>query len=359
MNNELLPNENENSEVESDLFSRFYFGFQPTPTPAADAEVIEVGAPAPVSVDLAAPVVPASPVFGTIPATTKVEEALTFGGLDYEVETFRIKPVLTGLPDEPETDWVMPSFTGIRRADDRKVVFAVMRETYTPVQNRTILEYVTPLLTATGGEFTRVGSFANGAQVFAFITLNEKLVLPGGQEVQQHLVLNSSHDGSRCLEIKVAATLNGDLIKLSSAYQFRHTKNVHLRATEVMRILELKDTFYKELTEKIGKLVSETMTNEEASNWLKNFLDYPKQADVEVHHMKAKTHDRIMDSFRKAVAGGNTKLAMALAFAYDRANTVPVMKTKNFVSAEESRAQSTLLGTSAYELEKAWKALLS
>jgi hypothetical protein len=253
----------------------------------------------------------------------------------------------------------MPSFTGIRRADDRKTVFAVMRETYTPVQNRSILEYVTPLLAATGGEFTRVGSFANGAQVFAFITLNEKLVLPGGQEVQQHLVLNSSHDGSRCLEIKVAATLNGDLIKLSSAYAFRHTKGVHMRVAEVVRILELKDTFYKELTEKIGKLAGESMTDEEASNWLKNFLNYPKQADVTAHWMKAKTHDRLMEAFRKAVAGGNTRLAMALAVAYDRSNTVPVFKTKNFVSAEESRAQSTLLGTSAFELEKAWKALLS
>jgi hypothetical protein len=75
--------------------------------------------------------------------------------------------------------------------------------------------------------------------------------------------------------------------------------------------------------------------------------------------MKAKTHDRLMDAFRKAVAGGNTRLAMALAVAYDRANTVPVFKTKNFVSAEESRAQSALLGTSAFELEKVWKALLS
>jgi hypothetical protein len=278
MNNELLNNETENnSEIDSDLFSQFYFASKATP--AANAEVIEVGAPAPVATDLfsseAAPAA-AAEVFGAITATTKVEEALTFGGLDYEVETFRIKPVLTGtVEDEPEAEWVMPSFTGIRRADDRKVVFAVMRETYTPVQNRKILEYVTPLLTATGGEFTRVGSFANGAQVFAFITLNEKLVLPGGQEVQQHLVLNSSHDGSRCLEIKVAATLNGNLIKQSNAYAFRHTKRIHLRMEEVMRILELKDTFYKELTEKIGKLIGEVMTDEEASNWLKNFLNYP------------------------------------------------------------------------------------
>jgi Domain of unknown function (DUF932) len=355
MNNEILNNENE-TEVADDLFARFYFKSQP----AANAEVVEVGAPEAVQIDLTPPpaAAPAS-VFGAITATTKVEEALAFGGLDYEVETFSLKPLLTGLPEEPEAEWVMPSFAGIRRADDRKVVFAVLRETYTPVQNREILEYVTPLLTATGGEFTRVGSFANGAQIFAFITLNEKLVLPGGQEVQQHLVLNSSHDGSKCLEIKVAATLNENLIKLSSAYKFRHTKRVHLRAAEVMRVLELKDTFYKELTEKIGTLLGESMTDEEASNWLKNFLKYPAQADVAAHWMKAKTHDRIMEAFRTAIAGGNTKLALALAIAYDRAQTVPVFKTKNFVSAEESRAQSTLVGTSAWELEKAWKALLS
>jgi Domain of unknown function (DUF932) len=332
----------------------------PETAPADEAEVIEIGAPATVQIDLIpAPVPASSGVFGTIPATTKVEEALAFGGLDYEVETFRIKPVLTGIADEPEAEWVVPSFTGIRRADDRKTVFAVMRETYTPVQNRQILEYVTPLLEATAGEFTRVGSFNNGAQVFAFITLNERLVLPGGKEVQQHLLLNSSHDGSKCLEIKIAATIDGDLLKMSKGYAFRHTKLVHIRTKEVVRILEMKDTFNKELIEKIGKLANETMTNDEASNWLKNFLDYPSQPDVTVHFMKVAAHDRIMDAFRKAIAGGNTRLAMALAVSYDRSRTVPVMKTKNFISAEESRANSTMNGTSARELEEAWKALLA
>jgi Domain of unknown function (DUF932) len=331
-----------------------------TATPAADAEVVEVGAPAPVQIDLLPLPAPASSgVFGAISATTKVEEALTFGGIDFEVETFRIKPVLTGIEDEPEAEWIMPSFTGIRRADDKKTVFAVMRDTYTPVQNRTILEFVTPLLEATQGEFTRVGSFNNGAQVFAFITLNEKLVLPGGKEVQQHLLLNSSHDGSKCLEIKVVATIDGDLLSLSKGYAFRHTKFVHIRTKEVVRILEMKDTFNKELIEKVGNLVSQGMTDEEASNWLQNFLDYPKQADVTVHFMKVAAHDRIMDAFRKAIAGGNTRLAMALAVSYDRSRTVPVMKTKNFISAEESRANSTMNGTSARELEAAWNALLA
>src|SRR5258706_14111484 len=71
--------------------------------PATEAvEEEETSAVAPVapivSVSEETPAVDAD-VFGAIPATDKIEEALTFGGLDFDVETFPIKPVIAGLED--------------------------------------------------------------------------------------------------------------------------------------------------------------------------------------------------------------------------------------------------------------------
>jgi uncharacterized protein DUF932 len=312
-----------------------------TPAPAPVAEVAAVDAD----------------VFGAIPATDKIEEALTFGGLDFDVETFTLKPAIS--VDEVEEDWVIPTFVGIRRQDDPKTVFAVQHNTYQIFQNREILEYIKPLLEATGGTFTRVGTLLKGARVFAFLTLRDKIALPGGAWLNQELIITSSHDGSHCLSVRTAATLsNGTIIKQGRAYDLRHTKNVHIRTKEVIKIMEVKSTFFSDLAEKVAKLSDVPMNDEEAETFLKKFLDFPEQKDVSVHPAKVAAKDAIIKSFREAVAGGNTKLAMALAVAHYECQTKPVKETKKFNSEAESRFRSMMNGTSGKDVETAWIELL-
>jgi len=338
---------------------------------AVETETEEVEAPlivatpagyvSPVVVEEAAPAVDAD-VFGAIPATDKIEEALTFGGLDFEVETFPMKPVITGIDDgspEPEEDWMIPTFVGIRRADDRKTVFAVQHNTYQIFQNRDILEYVKPLIEATGGTFTRVGTLLKGARVFAFLTLRDKIALPGGASLNQELIITSSHDGSHCLSVRTAATLsNGTIIKQGRAYDLRHTKNVHIRTKEVVKIMEVKSTFFGDLAAKVAKLSDVPMSDDEAEIFLKKFLDFPEQKDVSVHPVKVAAKDAIVKAFREASAGGNTKLAMALAIAHYECQTKPVKETKKFQSEAESRFRSMMTGTSGKDVETAWVELL-
>lgn len=327
----------------------------PVPTPAP--------APTPIPAPVATPAVDAE-VFGAIPATDKIEEALTFGGLDFDVETFPIKPVISGIGNtdgspEPEEDWMIPTFVGIRRQDDRKTVFAVQHNTYTIFQNREILEYIKPLLEATGGTFTRVGTLLKGARVFAFLTLRDKIALPGGASLNQELIITSSHDGSHCLSVRTAATLsNGTIIKQGRAYDLRHTKNVHIRTKEVIHIMEVKSTFFSDLAEKVAKLSDVPMSDDEAEVFLKKFLEFPEQKDVSVHPAKVAAKDAILKSFREAVAGGNTKLAMALAVAHYECQTKPVKETKKFNSEAESRFRSMMTGTSGKDVETAWVELL-
>lgn len=312
----------------------------------------------------AAPEIESEVIFGLIPATDKIEEALTFGGLDYEVEAFDLKPVLTGIVDlespEPEADWQVPGFCGIRRADDRKIVFTVMHDTYQIVQNRAILEYIAPLLEATGGTFTRVGSLMGGAQIFAFLTLSEKITLPGGLELNQNLLISSSHDGSHCLRIAmVATTADGTIVKKGHAYDLRHTRNVHIKMTEVVRIMEIKNSFFRDLTLKMTNLSERAMSDNEANIWIEKFLEFPTQADISVNATKTAAKDRILKAFRQARAGGNTRLAMALAVAHDRSHGVPAKRTKKFQSQAESRFRGLMNGTSANELAAAWDELLT
>jgi hypothetical protein len=113
--------------------------------------------------------------YGEIPSTSSIEDALAFGGLDFIVETFAVKPVIDldhivseDFGDEPGEDWIIPNYRGIRRADEKTVVFNVPSDSYTVVQNAEIFEFVRPLLEATGGFFTKVGSFKRGANIFAF-----------------------------------------------------------------------------------------------------------------------------------------------------------------------------------------------
>ena len=100
------------------------------------------------------------------------------------------------------------------------------------------------------------------------------------------------------------------------------------------------------------------MSDNEAETFLKKFLDFPEQKDVSVHPVKVAAKDAIIKSFREAVAGGNTKLAMALAIAHYECQTKPVKETKKFVSEKESRFRSIMTGTSGKDVEAAWVELL-
>jgi len=304
-------------------------------------------------------------IFGAIEATNKIEEALTFGGVDYEVETFPIRPVISGVGDEdspePEEDWMIPNFVGVRRMDDRKVVFGIQTTSYKIVQNREIFEFIRPLLEVTGGTFTRVGTLMRGARMFAFLTLAERIELSNGVYLNQNLAITSSHDGCRCLEVSMVATLadTGTIVSKGKAYELRHTRNVHVRLDQVVKIMEIKNEFFLGLTEKVAALKDVTMTDADANTWLEKFLEFPEQKDVTVHASKVAAKERILVAFKRAVTAGNTRLAMALAVAHDRSHTVPVKETKRFQSEAESRFRSVLTGSSSEALEEAWASLLA
>jgi phage/plasmid-like protein (TIGR03299 family) len=299
-----------------------------------------------------------SEVFGAITATVKIDEALEFGGIDYLVEQF---PIFSDIVNEEgeEEGWQVPGYLGVRRADDHKNVFNILRDTYQIVQNRQVLEYIEPLLEATQGQFTRVGSLLKGARMFAFITLDDKVELPGGIKMSQDLGILTSHDGSHCLSIFITATLSdGTIVKKSKSFDLRHTLNVKIRMSAVVKIRKMKNEFFEELTNKVRDLTDREMSADEANTWLEKFLDFPEQKDVSVHHAKIAAKDGILSAFKNAVTGGNTRLAMALAVAHYRSHTAPAKSTKHFQSEAESRFRGVLIGTGVKELEKAWDELL-
>ena len=299
-----------------------------------------------------------SEVFGAIPATVKIDDALEFGGIDYLVEQF---PIFTDIVNEDgeEQKWQVPGYLGVRREDDHKNVFNILRDTYQIVQNRAVLEYIEPLLTATEGKFTRVGSLLKGARMFAFITLDDKVELPGGIKMNQDLGILTSHDGSHCLSIFITATLSdGTIVKKSRSFDLRHTLNVKIRMSEVIKILKMKNEFFEELTTKVRDLTERVMSKDEANVWLEKFLDFPEQKDVSVHHAKIAAKDGILSAFNNAITGGNTRLAMALAVAHYRSHTAPAKSTKHFQSEAESRFRGVIIGTGVKELERCWDLLL-
>jgi hypothetical protein len=125
-----------------------------------------------------------------------------------------------------------------------------------------------------------------------------------------------------------------------------------------VKIMEVKSTFFGDLAAKVAKLSDVPMSDDEAEIFLKKFLDFPEQKDVSVHPVKVAAKDAIVKAFREASAGGNTKLAMALAVAHYECQTKPVKETKKFQSEAESRFRSMMTGTSGKDVEAAWVELL-
>jgi phage/plasmid-like protein (TIGR03299 family) len=132
------------------------------------------------------------------PAT--LEEALTHGGLDWEVE-------LLPLAVAAEADSFAPQRRAVVRTDRKPGepgrVIGVVHPAFRPLQNRQGLQLFDALLGRGEPVYHTGGYLSLGEVVWLLARVPGDIVLNGDDVIEPYLLYSNSHDGSRAIDIRL------------------------------------------------------------------------------------------------------------------------------------------------------------
>jgi phage/plasmid-like protein (TIGR03299 family) len=215
-------------------------------------------------------------IYNTIEAQT-VEEAMTQGGLDFEVEQL---PVYTEHKGERIE---IPSHKAVVR-DDNSVVLSLMGKNYVPIQNSERAKWANELVAAGNAIFKSVGVIGSGEVSWMLAQL------PGWMDIglpedklDKYLLFSDSYNGSMQFTTKFTTIRPICLNTFHMAMKqnkgiagqdqrFKHTSGIFDRINDVREALGLVDAYYANLAESFKKMGQQDMTNDQAVGFFQQLL---------------------------------------------------------------------------------------
>lgn len=120
-----------------------------------------------------------------------VELTIAAAGLDWNVEKV---PVQTS-----DDQKLIENLFAIRREHDKRV-YTIATERYNILQNRQSFEWFQPFLDTNAITFDTAGSLFDGAVIFILAKMAGAFKIAEGDEVEQYLLLQHSHNGKLCVD---------------------------------------------------------------------------------------------------------------------------------------------------------------
>lgn len=174
-----------------------------------------------------------------------VAEALTLGGLDWEVAKRNIR-TMDGV--------LIPDYQAVVRLDSKAPLGVVGRK-FAPLQNGVALSPVDALLGESGGTIRAVGPLNGGRRVFVAIELPSAVQVPGdmGTLVNPWMVVANGHDGSLALSVNVlehVVRCTNILVALArlSAYRIRlvHRPGIEAKYQQAHQVIATANRYLAE-----------------------------------------------------------------------------------------------------------------
>lgn len=292
-----------------------------------------------------------------------VADALNEAGLSFEVGKL---PNVHRIPGQTEVISEDSFFT--YRMDNNQILGDRLGSDYTVYQNKEALDIVDALLETGKLYLQTAGSINEGRKVFMCMKHENKIIVDGKDEIEQYVLLATSHDGSISItamntNIRVVCnnTLSAALGGSKADHKIRHTTNAKDRVKEAFTIM--------------GLLESSRKTNEAVYNAMKcnkiskaEFFDYVGNVLMTTDEIKSlqggKRTDEVLSTRKKniissvlefaetgigqreALDGGN----LNMWYAY---NAVTGYNTGKKYKNADDRFNSLVFGASALQIKNA------
>ncbi len=188
------------------------------------------------------------------------QEAIEFGGLDFEVEKQR-------LFTERGLD-VRNYFATVR--EDNRDILGLVGNDYTIIQNREVFSFFDNIVGGGKAIYETSGCLGKGGVIFVTAKLPKTIKVNGDSTVENYLVLASSHDGSMAITVYFTPvrvvcqnTLNASLSQTSNKVWMKHTQNVKERFAEAAAMMGIHSNYLDMLEQAFNLLHDKKVSDQD------------------------------------------------------------------------------------------------
>ena len=159
-------------------------------------------------------------------------------------------------------------------------VLGVVGSRYQIFQNEELFAFGDNLIHG-GARWEVMAPIKHGTVVFGAMKLEGTMYLGGEDEIQRHLILHTSHNGSTNLTASIVAmrmrcsnALNVSMKGALRTFKIRHTQSMDGKVAEARRVLALSEVYFDKFSEEMHKLIDATVKESEVGEIFE--LAYPK-----------------------------------------------------------------------------------
>lgn len=292
-------------------------------------------------------------------------DAIKLAGLDWEVLS---KQVYRYEEDDKSFQRVK-DYQALVRSDNMKTL-AIMKETYTPLQNKDAFDFFNPYIDSGLASFETAGSLREGKVVWVLATLNKAPIEVGkGDEVNKYLLLSNGHDGMMAVRVgftpirvvcnNTLSASHGD--KRSQLIRIKHSKSVKQRVEDVQSIVNAIDAKFEATAEQYKRLAKCDVNQKDLQNYVNVVFDLNPKGDEREMLRAKKMQETIQKLFEN---GAGAKLKSARGTMWGAYNAVTEFLTHEYgkqsdpLKAQESRLYNNWFGTLHQKNDQALKVAL-
>lgn len=181
------------------------------------------------------------------------EAAMVRGGLDWDVQ---LRNARSDDEDAIKADGWKQVVREFGYADDSCIVpiwktLGMVKGRYTVMQNTVAFRFFDRVTVSGAATIRGVGHLDYGAKVWIIAERPHSMELYPGEEIREHLILETSHDGSSAVCVRFApyrvstgTMLNVAMTAGRSEVRLRHTKSIEDKLETVEQILEKESNFF-------------------------------------------------------------------------------------------------------------------
>lgn len=318
------------------------------------------------------------------------EEAIKYANADYKV---LLSPVYAKLGHASidfarlEDNIIKTNYTTYNRTkqvpnafatyrEDTNDVFGIVGNRYEVVQNTEAFNFIDEIVKTGEAVIETAGVLGNGERIFVTAKLPNYIKI-AGDEVEGYLFITNSHDGSQAItaaitKIRIVCnnTLTAALHSCTNKINLRHTKNVHDRLGEGLRLMKMTNDFDREFAEVMNQLNKPIEQLNKYEKYVENHIAYLILSKDELHQYIERDHElnNIDDlSVRKKNMINNMMNTVFLGVGQDRHVGTPLHLFNGITcfysnvkpyKDDQSRLDGLLQGTENSIIQKSFNKLI-
>lgn len=245
---------------------------------------------------------------------TKVLTALQSKDLDFDVVMREAYTLMNGVPTPNG------KFNPVRvDADGKESLISGIgfSKDFTPVQNRDAFTVIGDLAELADIDLVNVGSWGNGAGVFAQINLGD-MIVAGSDKVGKYLSIVNSHDGSRGFSAlitpyryfcsnQISASLN-DARRNGTIISLRHSSDIDARMQELTMALKTSNEAFDRALISYEKLAGKVITAGDIRQVLAQVFPFDPKVGQRGNNAWQRRIEAVVDRFNDADNGRAEKM---------------------------------------------------